>query len=59
MGHKRDRRTKTCPTCHRPFSWRRRWIGCWDAVKFCSERCRKNRNRNQRKDTAHEIRGAH
>ncbi|MBT5498256.1 MAG: DUF2256 domain-containing protein [Alphaproteobacteria bacterium] len=57
MGHKRDQRTKVCPTCGRPFSWRRRWAECWDAVKFCSERCRRNRNLN--KETNHENHVAH
>ncbi|MGB0572774.1 MAG: DUF2256 domain-containing protein [Alphaproteobacteria bacterium] len=57
MGHKRDRRTKICPICNRSFTWRRRWAACWDTVKFCSARCRKNRNQN--KDTGHEYHAAH
>ncbi|MBO22594.1 MAG: DUF2256 domain-containing protein [Rhodospirillaceae bacterium] len=44
MAHKRDRRTKICPTCGRPFDWRRRWAACWSVVKFCSERCRRDPN---------------
>ena len=24
------------------FSWRKKWERCWDEVKYCSERCRKN-----------------
>ncbi|MBA1145701.1 DUF2256 domain-containing protein [Ectothiorhodospiraceae bacterium WFHF3C12] len=31
---------KTCATCARPFTWRRRWAHCWDRVRYCSRRCR-------------------
>ncbi|MEJ5233250.1 MAG: DUF2256 domain-containing protein [Geminicoccaceae bacterium] len=33
--------TKTCPACGRPFTWRKRWARVWDAVVWCSERCRR------------------
>lgn len=36
---------KTCIVCERPFEWRRKWANCWDEVKYCSERCRRNRKR--------------
>jgi hypothetical protein len=32
---------KTCPVCGLPFTWRRKWARDWDAVKYCSQRCRK------------------
>ncbi|MDH7639359.1 DUF2256 domain-containing protein [Sphingomonas oryzagri] len=32
--------TKTCVLCHRPFAWRKKWERDWEAVKFCSDRCR-------------------
>ncbi|WP_445304441.1 DUF2256 domain-containing protein [Microcoleus sp. Pol14C4] len=32
-----------CPVCDRPFTWRKKWAGCWDEVKYCSERCRRRR----------------
>ena len=32
--------TKICPTCGRPFTWRRKWKDVWDEVKYCSRRCR-------------------
>lgn len=35
--------TKTCITCGRPFAWRKKWERCWEEVKHCSEKCRKNR----------------
>lgn len=38
---KRDLPEKTCPTCGRPFAWRKRWARVWDEVRFCSERCRR------------------
>ncbi|WP_135212100.1 DUF2256 domain-containing protein [Vitreimonas flagellata] len=31
---------KTCATCGRPFSWRKKWARDWDAIKYCSQRCR-------------------
>ncbi|MGB1142359.1 MAG: DUF2256 domain-containing protein [Halioglobus sp.] len=34
---------KTCLVCQRPFTWRRKWERDWDNVKYCSERCRRNR----------------
>ena len=34
---------KVCPVCLRPFTWRKRWAAVWDAVKHCSERCRRQR----------------
>ncbi|MGQ0801533.1 MAG: DUF2256 domain-containing protein [Pseudomarimonas sp.] len=34
---------KLCPVCERSFGWRKRWAAVWDAVKYCSERCRRQR----------------
>ena len=34
---------KRCPTCGRPFSWRKKWAKDWEAVRYCSERCRNHR----------------
>lgn len=31
---------KTCATCGRPFTWRRKWARDWEAVRYCSDRCR-------------------
>ncbi|MCP4943146.1 MAG: DUF2256 domain-containing protein [Planctomycetaceae bacterium] len=36
-----DLPTKTCLSCGRPFAWRRKWQRCWDEVKYCSERCKR------------------
>lgn len=40
MVRKGDLPTKICLRCERPFAWRKKWARDWDAVKFCSERCR-------------------
>ncbi|MCA1773479.1 MAG: DUF2256 domain-containing protein [Halomonas sp.] len=33
--------SKVCPVCQRPFTWRKKWKDCWEDVKYCSERCRR------------------
>ncbi|MGK7924370.1 MAG: DUF2256 domain-containing protein [Spirulina sp.] len=40
--------SKICPVCGRPFSWRKKWVDCWDEVKYCSERCRRRRSQADR-----------
>ncbi|MCX2475836.1 DUF2256 domain-containing protein [Pedobacter sp. MC2016-05] len=42
---------KTCPTCERPFSWRKKWKLNWDNVIYCSLKCKthkKNRDTEER-----------
>nr|WP_245183984.1 DUF2256 domain-containing protein [Neolewinella marina] len=34
---------KVCPVCGRPFAWRKKWERHWPEVRYCSERCRRNR----------------
>ncbi|RMR06479.1 hypothetical protein ALP94_101041 [Pseudomonas savastanoi pv. glycinea] len=34
---------KTCVVCGLPFTWRKKWARCWDEVRYCSERCRRNK----------------
>ncbi|WP_258101562.1 DUF2256 domain-containing protein [Marinoscillum pacificum] len=43
---KTDLPTKICPVCQRPFSWRKKWSKTWEEVKYCSERCKRNRTVN-------------
>lgn len=31
---------KICVACGRPMEWRKSWAKNWDAVKYCSDRCR-------------------
>ncbi|BDA86777.1 DUF2256 domain-containing protein [Aureimonas sp. SA4125] len=40
---KADLPEKICATCHRPFSWRKKWAKVWDEVRYCSDACRRNR----------------
>ena len=40
MVKKGDLPTKICAACGRPFAWRRKWAKDWDAVRYCSDRCR-------------------
>jgi len=34
---------KICVVCERPFKWRKKWKKVWEEVKYCSERCRRNK----------------
>ncbi|WP_083232772.1 DUF2256 domain-containing protein [Endozoicomonas atrinae] len=36
---------KQCVVCRRPFFWRKKWELCWEEVRYCSRRCRSQRNR--------------
>jgi hypothetical protein len=40
MQKKRDLPQKTCVTCGRAFTWRKKWEKVWDEVRYCSRRCR-------------------
>lgn len=33
--------TKPCAACGRTITWRRKWARDWDAVRWCSDRCRR------------------
>lgn len=35
---------KTCATCGRRFSWRKKWARDWATVRYCSKRCRSERS---------------
>ncbi len=35
--------SKTCAICGRAIEWRRKWATDWEAVKYCSARCRRRR----------------
>ena len=34
---------KTCQTCGRTITWRKKWARDWDDVKHCSDACRRSR----------------
>lgn len=42
---KRDLPQKVCATCGRPFTWRKKWEKVWDEVRYCSDRCRREKAR--------------
>ncbi len=35
---------KICSTCRLKFTWRKKWRKNWSNVKYCSEKCRRNKN---------------
>ncbi|WP_083261368.1 DUF2256 domain-containing protein [Crocinitomix algicola] len=35
---------KYCHVCKKPFTWRKKWEKNWEQVKYCSQRCRQNKN---------------
>ena len=39
-----DLPSKTCLTCGFPFTWRKKWARDWDGVKYCSDKCRRNKS---------------
>ena len=34
---------KPCERCGREITWRRKWARDWEQVRYCSERCRRQR----------------
>jgi len=34
---------KVCLVCKLQFTWRKKWEKNWDEVKYCSERCKRNK----------------
>ncbi|OZB18875.1 MAG: DUF2256 domain-containing protein [Rhodobacterales bacterium 34-62-10] len=47
MRRKSDLPQKTCVTCGRPFTWRKKWEKVWDEVRYCSDRCRGERGKTK------------
>ena len=43
MRKKADLPSKICAGCGLPFAWRKKWERDWDNVRYCSERCRRNK----------------
>ncbi|MBL8513620.1 MAG: DUF2256 domain-containing protein [Betaproteobacteria bacterium] len=39
-GNKSYLPERPCAVCGRTMTWRKAWEKNWDAVKYCSERCR-------------------
>jgi hypothetical protein len=38
---------KICLVCDRPFTWRKKWEKNWQDVRYCSDRCRMNKNKKE------------
>ncbi|WP_306147936.1 MULTISPECIES: DUF2256 domain-containing protein [unclassified Roseibium] len=45
MRRKSDLPQKICAACGRPFAWRKKWARDWEEVKYCSERCKRDRKK--------------
>ena len=43
MRNTGDLPSKICASCGLPFNWRKKWARDWENVRFCSERCRRNK----------------
>lgn len=43
MVRKGDLPHKVCAACGLPFAWRKKWERDWDNVRYCSDRCRRNK----------------
>ncbi|TAH05414.1 MAG: DUF2256 domain-containing protein [Sphingobacteriales bacterium] len=42
-GNKSYLPQKNCTVCNQPIVWRKKWKQNWEAVKYCSQRCRNNK----------------
>ncbi|PBJ81817.1 DUF2256 domain-containing protein [Lysobacteraceae bacterium NML93-0399] len=42
-GNKSQLPSKPCAACGRKMSWRKAWAKNWEAVRYCSERCRRQK----------------
>ena len=40
---KKNSAEKICTVCEKPFTWRKKWEKNWTEVRYCSERCRRNK----------------
>jgi len=45
---KSDLPSKVCVVCGRPFMWRRKWARDWEAVRYCSDGCRRRAKGGER-----------
>jgi hypothetical protein len=37
--------SKLCHSCGRSFDYRKKWAKNWDEIKYCSDECKKNKNK--------------
>lgn len=43
MATPTDLPTKTCASCGRTITWRKKWARSWDEVRYCSDACRRRK----------------
>ena len=43
MGVENVQAPKNCVNCGREITWRKKWEKDWDQVKYCGEKCRRNK----------------
>ena len=43
-GNKTYLDQKICTICEKPFTWRKKWSKNWDNVKYCSSKCKSQKN---------------
>ncbi|MEI8111767.1 MAG: DUF2256 domain-containing protein [Chitinophagia bacterium] len=48
-GNKSYLPAKICVSCNRPFSWRKKWARNWESVKYCSEKCSRQKTSDSSK----------
>ncbi|WP_111765310.1 DUF2256 and DUF3253 domain-containing protein [Nakamurella deserti] len=41
MAHRSALPSKPCTVCGRTITWRKKWERDWDAVRYCSDACRR------------------
>ena len=42
-GNKSTLPSKPCLVCGKPMTWRKAWAKNWLEVKYCSDKCRRNK----------------
>ena len=47
--------SKNCESCGREIEFRKKWTRNWSNVKFCSDECRRNKNRFDYRDKIVEL----
>ena len=43
MAAQNPRDPKTCATCGRRIEWRKKWERNWGEIRYCGQRCRRNK----------------
>ncbi|MBK8851489.1 MAG: DUF2256 domain-containing protein [Saprospiraceae bacterium] len=46
-GNKSYLPQKICVVCAQPFTWRKKWEKNWDNIKYCSEKCSRQKNKTR------------